>query len=168
MSKVPIFPKRLDWPSAIGNFFLNFGTLEYMILVFLRDRVAPEDYSRACKRHLKDRLLLIAEHLEKNDVPVAQRAAFGDLCERLDPIREIRNHLAHGHFLFHWDLESKKPTITISRAIDLDAYEDPDTKHIGFEELRSAMDVLKDLNERFSELAGFKTSGAPSENLGDC
>jgi len=46
MNAVPILPDRLDWPSAIGNFLLNFGTLKYLVFVFLKDHLQPEEFDR--------------------------------------------------------------------------------------------------------------------------
>jgi hypothetical protein len=31
MKQPPILTNFLDWPPAIGNFLLNFGTLEYFV-----------------------------------------------------------------------------------------------------------------------------------------
>jgi len=32
---IPVLPAQLDWPSAIGNFILNYGVLDWHVLVFL-------------------------------------------------------------------------------------------------------------------------------------
>jgi hypothetical protein len=56
MNPVPILPNRLDWPSTIGNFPLNFGTLEYLVFVFLKDHLPPEEFDRVKEHHLKDGL----------------------------------------------------------------------------------------------------------------
>jgi len=55
------------------------------------------------------------------------------------------------------DPETKKPTVTVLKAKDLDTGLLPDTKHVEFEELRAALATLGGLIKDFQELAGFKT-----------
>ena len=38
----PILSARLDWPSAIGNFILNYGALDWHVFVFLESRTPPK------------------------------------------------------------------------------------------------------------------------------
>ena len=72
MNPVPILPDRLDWPSAIGNFLLNFGTLEYLVFVLLKDHLQPEEFDRVKEYHLKDRLNRIQQQLkQKGYLPVS-------------------------------------------------------------------------------------------------
>ena len=59
MSSVPITPARLDWPSAIGHFLLNYGTLDYLVFVFLKDHLSPDEFAnvRNGSRNGSDRRL---------------------------------------------------------------------------------------------------------------
>ncbi len=57
MSSVPILPIRLHWPSTLGNFLLNFGTLDYFVVVFLKDHLASEKFERIKNLHFKDRII---------------------------------------------------------------------------------------------------------------
>jgi len=54
MNSLPILPERLDWSSAIGLFLINFGTLEYLVFVFLKDHLPPEHFEKVRKLHFKD------------------------------------------------------------------------------------------------------------------
>jgi hypothetical protein len=47
MNQIPILPNRLDWPSAIGNFLLNFGTLECLVFICSRSKGMMQNYSES-------------------------------------------------------------------------------------------------------------------------
>jgi hypothetical protein len=94
-----ILPARLDWPSAIGNFLLNFGALEYFVFVFLKDGLTPEEFSKVKEWHFKDRLNRIARLLAERRYPAVTQKEFTQLVERIEQLRELRNHIAHGHAL---------------------------------------------------------------------
>jgi hypothetical protein len=155
MAPVPILPDRLDWPSAIGNFLLNFGALEYFVFVFLNDRLSPEEFVRMRELHLKARLDRIAKYLSENGYPQAEQKAFANLTASLDPIRELRNHIAHGHMYCRIDRNTGKPVVTVLKAKDLDMEHAPKTKHLEFSELQNALTTLTKLIEEFQRLAGF-------------
>ncbi len=52
----PGIPARLDWPSMVGNFVLNFGTLDLHLQDFLESHLAPAEFNTLCKRHFQDRV----------------------------------------------------------------------------------------------------------------
>ena len=156
MNPVPILPDRLDWPSAIGNFLLNYGTLDYFVFCFLKDHLPPEEFAKL-KEPLKDRLKKIVKHMQEAKFSEKQQKEFAKLVTRLEPIRELRNHIAHGHMYCRVDDETKKPTVTVFRAKDLDTGFLPDAKHVEFAELLAALKTLNELIEKFQSLAGFKT-----------
>lgn len=89
MNQVPILPNRLDWPSAIGNFLLNFGTLEYLVFGFLKDHLRPEEFDRVKERHLKDRLNRIEQQLRDEGYPPHEQKAFAVLVEEQKPTIRI-------------------------------------------------------------------------------
>src|SRR6266496_2994436 len=97
MNPVPIMPARLDWSSTIGLFLINFGTLDHCLFVFLEDHLSPEEFTKIKEWHLKDRLDRIAQILKKQNHSAEVLAEFARLRERLEPMRELRNHMAHGH-----------------------------------------------------------------------
>lgn len=45
-SPTPVVPARLDWPSTVGNFILNFGTLDLHVRDFLEAKLPPEDFAK--------------------------------------------------------------------------------------------------------------------------
>jgi hypothetical protein len=157
MNPVPILPNRLDWPSAIGNFLLNFGTLEYSVFVFLKDHLGPEDYDRVKEYHLKDRLNRIEQQLKQEGYPMDEQRAFAVLVKDIGPIRDLRNHLAHGHLYLRHDVQTKKWSVTVFRAKDVDTGFLPTSKHVEFEDLLTALERLTELIEEFDRFAGFKT-----------
>jgi hypothetical protein len=159
MSAVPILPNRLDWPSAIGNFLLNYGTLDWLVFVFLKDHLSPDDFANVKEWHFKDRATRIGQYLKEAKYPVEQQTAFSRLFERLGPVRELRNHIAHGHMHGHFDAETKKFKVTLFKAKDLDTAHLPDSRHVEFAELEAALSTLSELIEEFQSLAGFKTDG---------
>jgi hypothetical protein len=155
MSPVPITLARLDWPSAIGNFLLNYGTLDYFVFVFLKDHLSPDEFANVKEWHFKDRVKRIAQHLKDEKYPADQQTAFTRLVDRLKPVRELRNHIAHGHMYVRLDPETQKPTVTVFKAKDVDTGLLPGSKHVEFAELQSALATLAGLIEKFQRLAGF-------------
>src|SRR5882757_3355778 len=113
-------PAHLDWPSAIGNFLLNFGTLDYLVFVFLKDNLPPDEFASLRERPLRERVNRIARHLCDIGRPAEEQTAFAQLLERLEPIRELRNHIAHGHIYARYDSETKKLIVTVLKAGDAD------------------------------------------------
>lgn len=158
MSYVSIMPARLDWPCAIGHFLLNYGTLDYFVFVFLKDHLSPDEFANVNGWHFKDRVARIAQHLKDEKYPADQQTAFTRLLERLEPIRQLRNHIAHGHMYVRLDPETQKPTVTVFTAKDVDTGLLPDSKHVEFAELQSALTALPGLIEEFQHLAGFTTA----------
>ena len=76
-------PARWDWPSTIGSFILLFGTLEYFVIVFLKDRLTSDEFLKIREWHFKDRLARIARLLK-------------DQMRRRDAFRRERASLAIG------------------------------------------------------------------------
>ena len=66
-------PARLDWPSAIGLFLLNFGTLDYLVFVFLKDNLSSEEFAIVKEWHFKDRVTRMGEQLKAANYPAANR-----------------------------------------------------------------------------------------------
>ena len=50
----PIWPERLDWASAIGKFILNYGVLDWHVLVLLESRTSPDLFAKIKNLHLKE------------------------------------------------------------------------------------------------------------------
>jgi hypothetical protein len=153
-----ILPARLDWPSAIGNFLLNFGTLEYFVFVFLKDSLTPEEFAKVKEWHFKDRLNRIARLLVEGRYPTAKHDEFTQLVERIEQLRELRNHIAHGHMLLRVDPDTTTPTVTLFKAKDLDREALPDSKHLNFDELRTSLTMLTEVIEHLGKLVDVQTT----------
>lgn len=162
MNLVPIVPSRLDWPSAIGNFLLNFGTLDYFVFCFLKDNLAEDEFTKVREWHFKDRVERVGQVLHASGAPDKKQREFKYLVERLKPIRELRNHLAHGHLLMSLEEQTLKPSVTIFQAKDLDNQRMAEAKHVEFPELLDALKELTELIEGFERLAVFKEGHAIS------
>ena len=98
----------------------------------------------------------MGQHMQEAKFSEEQQKDFAQLVNRLEPIRELRNHIAHGHMYCRIDDQSHKPTVTVFKAKDLDTGWMPDAKHVEFPELLAALKELNELIEGFQNLAGFK------------
>jgi len=151
-------PGRLDWPCTIGNFLINFGVLEYLVNVYLKDHIDSVEYTRIKEWHFKDRLSRIGQHLEDGDCPTQAREEFRNFLAQLGPIRDLRNHIAHGYMIIRLNPETQTPEILISRPKDLDQEYSTGAKHVTFNELRASLTELTRLIEKFKAIVGFKES----------
>lgn len=155
---VPILPDRLNWPSAIGNYLLNFGNLDHLVFVFLKDHLSADDFARVRDWHLKDRLNRIAKWLEEANYPAAEQATYAELIARLEPFRELRNRVAHGHIWLGIEQNTRKPKQTVFQPKDLDTAYLPEARHLEIEELIAGMTAIGDLIQEFERLNGFKVA----------
>ncbi len=152
---VDVLPARWDWPSAIGNFMLQCGTVEYFVGVFLKDRLQDDEFEKVKRWHLKDRLSRIEQYMNDERYPVEERAAFEDLVRRLAPMRELRNHLAHGHLHGRLNVETEELRMSVFKASDLDTEDLEDARHVEFPELLAALGTISGLLKELEKLAGF-------------
>jgi hypothetical protein len=151
---IPVMPARLDWPSIIGNFILNFGALDWYILVFLEARLPAEEFVRIKGKHFQDRISLVKSLVASGQYSEEQRQAFEKFFIQLDPIRELRNHIAHGHILTRWQADSKTWKVSLTLPKDLDALTAPETRHLEFDDLINASAGLTELINEFHKLSG--------------
>ncbi|MGV3533970.1 MAG: hypothetical protein ACO1QR_16495 [Chthoniobacteraceae bacterium] len=77
---------------------------------------------------------------------------FHSLATRLESVRELRNHIAHGHLLVRFTEVGKTPVLTLSLLKGLDATDASEWRHLEFEELTKAQAELADLIEEFQKL----------------
>lgn len=148
----PFWSARLDWPSAVGNFILIYGVLDWHLFVFLEKRLPPDQFARIRKEHFQERVLRIRKIVGVGDFSEEQKQAFDGFFARLEPIRVLRNHIAHGHLLVRTTENGETPVITLSLPKDLDATEAPGTRHLEFEELTKAQSELAALIDDFQKL----------------
>ena len=151
----PIFSsQRLDWSNAIGLFILNFGQLDWQLLVFLESRISPDEFARIKGKHLQDRIARVKTLVECGPYSDEQRQAFANFFQRIDSIRELRNHIAHGHIFSRLSDDLKTWKVTLSLPKDLDAGGARETRHLEFSELTRALSELSALIEEIQNLSG--------------
>ena len=151
----PIFASDgLDWYSAIGRFIINYGALDWHFLVFLEARIPPTEFAGIKEKHFQDRVSRVKFLIESGQYSEEQKAAFWKFFDRVDSIRTLRNHIAHGHLLLLTAVNGKFSTLTLSLPKDLDTNYAPETRHLEFQELTNALSELTALIEEFSDLTG--------------
>lgn len=152
MQTPSVLPAPRNWPSAIGNFLLNFGSLDYAVFVFLKDHLPSEEFERVREQHFKDRALRIRKILEGEEYGPEQRSAFDDLLQRIEPMRMLRNDLAHGHLLATVEPKTAVVSITVFNPKDVDV---PIPKSIPFDDVVSASNLLRSLIDILHGIVGF-------------
>jgi hypothetical protein len=149
MNSAPILPARLDWPSAIGLFILNFGTLEFLTLTFLESRQTPKQFEKTKEKSFQERIGVIEKEVLTGRFSAATRNDFQQFIVQLEPIRSLRNHLAHGYILGRWDEATANIVITLSKPREMDVAYSSQSLHVEFRTLVKALDQLKELIESF-------------------
>jgi len=148
---------KLDWHSAVGNFILNFGTLEMLVRFFLEKHLASSDFEDCRKLHFKDLLEIVAMCMADAGFPTSDQDAFMELCEELNTIRDLRNHLAHCHLTVNIE-KGSEPEATLSMPRDQDRPFDPETRQLTFSDLQDGLHRLNQASETFQRLSRFGES----------
>ena len=110
-----------DWERSLGRFIINFGMIEYLVEVFLKDHLERTEFEKVRQRHLNDRVARIVTYLEETGSSKEVQDEFALLVERLDPVRKFRNHIVHGHLQCRIIPDTETLVVTIARSMDLDA-----------------------------------------------
>ncbi len=155
MKPVPYICGCLSWSSVIGNFITNFGMLDLHVQDFLESLLSEEQFSKLKERPFFDRVECIKQHLAEADCAVTNRSGFEQFFQRLDPLRQTRNHIAHGVLRMGGGTDDKSCIVTLSLPKELGGAE---ARHFEFAELQAELSTLNGLIEEFQQLAGFKTS----------
>lgn len=150
----PIMPDRLCWASTIGLFIINFGTLDLHVQDFLENNLSPVEFAKFKERHFHDRVERIKAHVRQTGYEREKRQAMDEFFVRLEPVRELRNHVAHGLLRMALAEDGKAWIITLSLPRNLDGTNSPEARHLRFEELLQASTALTDLSEDFMRLFG--------------
>ncbi len=151
---IPIMSDRLSWSSAVGLFIINFSTLDLLVQDFLENKLPAEEFAKLKERPFYDRVERIKEYLIKADYTTEKRKEFEKFFCRLDPVRELRNHIAHGILRIGLEQDQKTWGLTLSLPRDVDGSSSPDVLHLRFEELTKALAELAALVEEFKRLTG--------------
>jgi diadenosine tetraphosphate (Ap4A) HIT family hydrolase len=152
-TKTPPVP-TLDWSSVIGHFMINFGTLDLLAQDFLQSILPPDEFSRLRDRHFHDRIQRIKQHVTEADYPPEKQQAMAQFLVRLEPARELRNHIAHGLLRIGMAEDQKTLVLTLSLPRDLDGPGSPQALHLTHQELLTALTALTALIEDFKRLFG--------------
>jgi hypothetical protein len=78
------------------HFLLNFGTLDYVVLVYLQKHLQPTEFERLREKHFTDRAIRLAEYLREEKYPEDKQSDFESLLMGIDQMRDLRNH-SHIH-----------------------------------------------------------------------
>ena len=141
-----LLPARMDFASAIGNFLINFGALDYLILDYVKGNLDSAEFARFKEKPFKARVNRVTQHFRDSN---RSTEVFENLLTRLEPVRELRNHIAHGHLLCRLDIDTKQWMASISLPKDLDLAYSAETRHLTFDELRRHLNELTELVEAF-------------------
>ena len=156
MKPIPIMCGCLSWSSTIGNFITNFGMLDLQVQDFLETLISPEEFLKMKDRPFYDRVERIKQCLGETDCGVMTKAKFEQFFARLDPLRETRNHIAHGVLRIGLAAGQETYVHTLSLPKELDG---PEPRHLAFSELQAELKSLNELIEEFQRLAGLQTAG---------
>lgn len=151
---MPVTPDRLDWPSMIGNFLLNFGMLDLLVQDFLEDNLNPTEFRKWRDRGFQDRVDRLKKLLEQSASISAQRPAICRFFAQVDRVREFRNHIAHGVLRLALAEDQKGWIMTVTLPRDLSGSESPDPMHVTFDQLLDASKSLTESVEDFQRLFG--------------
>ena len=133
---------------------MNYGVLDWHLVAFLESRMPPDCFTKIKNEHFHDRLTRVEAVMNESASSPAHKQDLARFFARLNPIRELRNHIAHGHLLVRIGKDGKTPILTLSLPRDLDANDAPHTRHLEFDELTGALNELSHLIEEFRRLAG--------------
>jgi hypothetical protein len=143
----------MSWSSTIGNFITNFGMLDLHTQDFLETLLSPEEFLKMKERPFFDRVECIKQRLGETDCVVTKKTEFEDFFNRLDHLRETRNHIAHGILRIGPAADQKTFIQTLSLPRELDGTA---ARHLQFSELLAELKKLNGLIEEFESLAQFK------------
>ena len=142
----------LDWSSAIGLFLINFGTLDLLAQDLLQSILPPSEFTRLRDRSFYDRITRLKEHATAADYPPQKKQAMAQFFAQLEPVRELRNHIAHGLPRIALAEDQKSWILTLSLPRDLDGSGSPQARHLTYQELLAAGTTLTDLIADFQNL----------------
>lgn len=157
MNPLHTLPARWDWPSAIGNFILAFGHLDYLVFAFLKNRLSREEFASVRERPFKERLRKIAQVLERDSGSEDLRSEFQALGERLEAMRNFRNSIAHGHLLCDAGSEEAARMVMLTLPKEIDLPISLLSTAVRLEEIVAECGVLDGLILDFQRLVGFES-----------
>lgn len=88
---IPILSDRLCWSSAIGNFILNFGILDLLMLDHL-EATLPKEFPGLQNRNFQDRVGRLKKQVSQADLSATKKVEFAQFFLRLER-RRVRRDL---------------------------------------------------------------------------
>ena len=150
----PPSPTLEQWSSAIGRYIINFGMLDLLVQDFLESILPSGEFTRLRDGHFQDRIKRLKDHVTRAHHPPKKEKALAQFFERLEPARQLRNHIAHGLLRMGLAGDQKTWTHTLSLPKDLDGSGAPQARHLTYQELLKAGTDLTQLIEDFKSLFG--------------
>ena len=147
----PTTPDRFDWPSTIGNFILNFGALELAVLETLKRALPEARWGRLAKLSFHERVHCLRRLIEDSRFD-AHRADFLRFFERLEPMRDLRNHLAHAVMTNTVSEDLNTCTQALKLPHQVSGLSNEECRGVCFEELFQQLQPLADLTSELIAL----------------
>jgi hypothetical protein len=144
------------WHYWTGQFLLNFGMVEHLVFVLLRNTLpggVPESLRDANLELRWERLLKL---LPADEATAKWRKSLEEQTQALTEMRRMRNRLAHGFLLETVAEDLKSATCRIVQVKDWDRPYEPEVWSLSYDELANACQKLNPLIEALSGLAGFQ------------
>jgi len=148
----PPIPTLEHWAWAIGLFIINFGILDLHLQDFLQSILPEEEFSELRNGLFKKRVNRLTEHVKTVDHPIEKQQAVAQFLVRLEHLRDLRNHIAHGPLRTTLPEAEKHLATTLSLPKHFDGSDPPVTRHLPHEQLTSATKKLTELIETFQTL----------------
>src|ERR1051326_3875933 len=121
----PPVPTLEHWSSAIGRFIINFGMLDLDLQDFLQSILQPEEFSGFRDGHFQDRVKRVKEYVSMADYSLEKKQAIEQFFVQLEPMRKLRNHIAHGLLRITHDKDRNTWFMTLSVPKGLDGSNPP-------------------------------------------
>lgn len=132
-------PLLTDIYTAVGMLMANFGSLEYMTFDYLERHLSKEEFATS-----------------KQSSPEASES-IESIRKMLKPVREMRNHIAHGHLLVRIDPESGKPRLSLSNPRELETMYLEGSTHVSHMDVYKVIEELRHVIVQVEPLFGYKT-----------
>jgi hypothetical protein len=139
-------PERLNWFSAIGMFILNFGMLEKLVTEYLETKLSSDAFEKVREGPFHERLLEMESLVANNDL---LKHEFADFQLQLNPIRTLRNHIAHGYLQLDLTRGEQEHVVAIIQSKDTGVTQDGTTKYVTFASLMENHNSLTQVIETF-------------------
>jgi hypothetical protein len=149
LQPVPFIGREQTWASAVGQFILNFGHLEFLVFAYLEKRLPAGEFEKVREKPFHDRIARAGELF--GETP-ERRAAYAVFERALTPVRQLRNHIAHGYFQVVLRPGTNEPVIGITLGKDVSASFAKETHHLTFSELLEQLSALTAVIDHFGRL----------------